>query len=78
MGREVQDGGHMYTQWLIPVNVWQKPLQYCKIIILQLNLYFLKKHRIQVWLKGPPWDALSKEPAREGKGWVRRGERSQN
>ena len=22
--------------WLIHVNVWQKPLQYCKVIILQL------------------------------------------
>ena len=21
--------------WLIPVNVWQKPLQYCKVINLQ-------------------------------------------
>ena len=24
------------TPWLIHVNVWQKPLQYCKIISLQL------------------------------------------
>ena len=22
--------------WLIPINVWQKPLQYCKVISLQL------------------------------------------
>ena len=22
--------------WLVPVNVWQKPLQYCKVINLQL------------------------------------------
>ena len=27
--------------WLIHVNVWQKPLQYCKVIRLQLK-YFLK------------------------------------
>ena len=26
--------GHMYTHH---VNVWQKPLQYCKVISLQLN-----------------------------------------
>ena len=31
-GRRVQDGEHMK----IHVNVWQKPLQYCKVIILQL------------------------------------------
>ena len=36
-GRGVQDGGHVYP-WLIHVNnVWQKPLQYCKIIGLQLK-----------------------------------------
>ena len=28
-------GIHVYT-WLILVNVWQKPLQYCKVISLQL------------------------------------------
>ena len=31
-GRRVQDGEHM----LIHVNVWQKPLQWCKVIRLQL------------------------------------------
>ena len=31
--RGVQDGGHMYTH----VNLWQKPLQYCKIISFQLK-----------------------------------------
>ena len=28
-------GTHV-TPWLIHVNVWQKPLQYCKVISLQL------------------------------------------
>ena len=28
----------MYTPWLIHVNVWQKPPQYCKIISFQLKL----------------------------------------
>ena len=33
-GRGVQDEGtHVHT-WLINVNVWQKPPQYCKVIIL--------------------------------------------
>ena len=37
-GREVWDGGtHVYL-WLIHVNVWQKPLQYCKVVSLQLKL----------------------------------------
>ena len=35
-GRGFQDGEHMYT-WLIHVNVWQKPLHYCKVIRLQLK-----------------------------------------
>ena len=48
-GRElqavVQDGGIHVHPWLIHVNVWQKPLQYCKVIslLLKLNkLIFLK------------------------------------
>ena len=40
MGREVGEGSgwgtHVHT-WLIHVNVWQKPLQYCKVISLQLK-----------------------------------------
>ena len=36
-GRRVQDEGtHMYL-WLIHVNVWQEPSQYCKLISLQLK-----------------------------------------
>ena len=39
-GRDVQDGGgggtHVYL-WLIHVDVWKKPSQYCKVIILQLK-----------------------------------------
>ena len=32
VGRGFQDGGtHVYT-WLIHVNEWQKPSQYCKVI----------------------------------------------
>ena len=39
IGREVEEGFKMGTHvnpWLIHVNVWQKPLQYCKVISLQL------------------------------------------
>ena len=41
MGRKVGGGlesgwGRHVKPWLIYVNVWQKPLQYCKVISLQL------------------------------------------
>ena len=49
MGREVgggvQDGGTHVHAWLIHVNVWQKPPQYCKVIILQLNKLILKNKK---------------------------------
>ena len=35
-------GTHVHP-WLIHVNVWQKPLQYCKAISLQLKLKKKKK-----------------------------------
>ena len=37
-------GTHVHP-WVIYVSVWQKPPQYCKEIILQLNknIYILKK-----------------------------------
>ncbi|KAB0361128.1 hypothetical protein FD754_005284 [Muntiacus muntjak] len=37
-------GTHI-TPWLIHVNVWQKPLQYCKVISLQLIKIKIKKKR---------------------------------
>ena len=38
MGGAFKMGTHVHL-WLIHVNVWQKPLQYCKIISLQLNKF---------------------------------------
>ena len=35
-GRGFRMGTHVHP-WLIHVNVWQKPLQYCKVISLQLK-----------------------------------------
>ena len=32
--RGVQNVGHVHP-WLIHVNVWQKSLEYCKVIVLQ-------------------------------------------
>ena len=36
--REVQGGGTSVYLWLIRVDVWQKPTQHCKAIILQLSI----------------------------------------
>ena len=36
-GRGVQDGETHVYPWVIHVDVWQKPPQYCKVISLQLN-----------------------------------------
>ena len=36
-GRRVQDGETHVHPWLIHVNVWQKPPQYCKVISLELK-----------------------------------------
>ena len=33
--------------WLIHVNVWQKPLQYCKVISLQLKKIIFFKRNIK-------------------------------
>ena len=35
--RGVQDGGTHVHLWPIHVDVWQKPLQYYKVVSLQLN-----------------------------------------
>ena len=34
-GRGVQDAGTHVHPWLIHVDVWQKPPQYCKVLSLQ-------------------------------------------
>ena len=59
--RERGEGGsgwgiHVYP-WLIHVNVWQKPLHYCRVISLQLikkkkKIFkkYLKKPRCHLWL----------------------------
>ena len=39
-------GIHVYP-WLIHVNVWQKPLQYCKVISLQL---IKKKEKKEIYV----------------------------
>ena len=41
-------GTHVHP-WLIHVNVWQKPLQYCKIISLQLKQIMATHSIILAW-----------------------------
>ena len=41
-GREVQERGEYVYLWQIHVNVWQKPTQYCKVIVLQLKINYKK------------------------------------
>ena len=47
MGRELEGGfrmGDTCTPVADPCQCMAKPLQYCKIISLQINLYFKKRH----------------------------------
>ena len=46
--REVQDGGDYVYLWLTHVDVWQKPIQYCKASILQIKII---KNRIYLTKK---------------------------
>ena len=39
-GTEAPEGGDILYLWLIHINLWQKPTQYCKAIILQLKEIF--------------------------------------
>ena len=47
-GREAQEGGDVLYLWLIHVNIWQKPTQYCKAIILQLKI-LQSSYKIIFW-----------------------------
>ena len=44
-------GTHV-NPWLIHVNVWQKPLQYCKVISLQL-IKINEKNKTKQKIPGP-------------------------
>ena len=41
-GRFKREWTYVYL-WLIHVDIWQKPSQYCKVIILQLKIKLKKK-----------------------------------
>ena len=41
-GRFKREGTYVYL-WLIHVDIWQKPIQYCKAIILQFKINLKNK-----------------------------------
>ena len=43
-GREVQGEKTCVYLWLVHADIWQKPTQHCKAIILQLNINTLRKN----------------------------------
>ena len=45
MGRKFRREETYVYLWLIHVDIWQKPSQYCKVIILQLKIKLKKKRR---------------------------------
>ena len=45
MGVKFKKEGTYVHLWVIHVDVWQKPTQYCKAIILQLEINTLKKKK---------------------------------
>ena len=43
-GERFEKEGTCVRLWLIHVDVWQKPTQYCKAIILQLKINLKKRN----------------------------------
>ena len=65
-----QEGGSEWgthvNPWLIHVNVWQKPLQYCKVVCLQLiKINGKKKDLCLRFLKGMIRSILKEGYSRE-------------
>ena len=67
-GRQEEGSGwgtHV-NPWLIHVNVWQKPLQYCKVISLQL-IKINEKNKTKQQKRKPCWQFLEHLRDREWK-----------
>ena len=52
-GRFKREGTYAYL-WLIHIDIWQKPSQYCEVIILQLKIKYLK-----IKMVAPTYSVLS-------------------
>ena len=64
-GRWFRMGTHIHP-WLIHVDVWQKPPQYCKVISLQLKL-IKKKWALNTgkYLNRGQWKGCMRKPGRD-------------
>ena len=75
-GQEGRSGwGTHVNPWLIHVNVWQKPLQYCKVISLQLikiNEKKKKERKKCLLIVGFPGGSDGKDSPAMQDPWVRR------
>ena len=58
-GREVQEGGKCVFLQLIHVDIWQKPMQYCKAVILQLKINEISKGDVIKWKVLSPIEGTS-------------------
>ena len=66
----VSGWGIHVTPWLIHVNVWQKPLQYCKVISLQL-IKINEKKKLFVWMWLPrEWVQMNDRRGPRPEPWV--------
>ena len=59
-GRRGSGWGTHVHPWLIHVNVWQNPPQYCKVISLQLNKFKKKKKETEIKKKKESFRWLTK------------------
>ena len=46
-GRFKREGTHVYL-WLIHIDVWEKPSQYCKVSIFQIKIKNFKKSFVKL------------------------------
>ena len=66
-GRFKRLGIYVYL-WLIHVDVWQKPIQYCKAIIPQLkvNTFFKKRQNKKCFQSDKDQERMSSEDSGNG------------
>ena len=77
-----QEGGSGWgthvNPWLIHVNVWQKPLQYGKVISLQLIKINEKKNSLAIRAPEQGFQGPSKESLRTGQAYYRSKSKKDN
>ena len=61
-GRRVQEGGEYEYLWLIRVDVWQRPTQYYKAVILQYKKKIEEKRYLRIQLCKSPGPVQPERP----------------